>query len=82
MPAATDTALQERRVSAPMIMRAAETRPSSYREEDNSVEVVWSTGARRTMFDWLEWDVAFVRATHDTTREALIAAREFLHRQL
>ena len=57
MPAATDTALQERRVSAPMIMRAAETRPSSYREEDNSVEVVWSTGARRTMFDWLEWDL-------------------------
>ncbi len=35
-----------------------------------------------TAFDWLEWDVAFVRATHDTTREALIAAREFLHRQL
>ena len=57
MPAATDTAPQERRVSAPMIMRAAETRPSSYREEDNSVEVVWSTGARRAMFDWLEWDI-------------------------
>ena len=35
-----------------------------------------------TAFDWLEWDTAFVRTTHDTTREALIAAREFLHRQL
>ncbi|HUD30424.1 MAG TPA: prohead protease/major capsid protein fusion protein [Novosphingobium sp.] len=35
-----------------MIVRAAETRPSSYREEDNSLEVCWSTGAAVTRFDW------------------------------
>ena len=42
----------ERKVNAPMMMRAAETRPSSYREDDNSVEVCWSTGAAVTRFDW------------------------------
>lgn len=41
-------------VSAPIIVRAAETRPASYREEDNSIEVCWSTGARVLRFDW--WD--------------------------
>ena len=35
-----------------------------------------------TAFDWLKWDAAFVRATHDTTSEALSAAHELLHRQL
>lgn len=40
----------------PMQMRAAEVRPSSYAEEDNSVEVVWTTGARVTRFDWWDWE--------------------------
>lgn len=52
-----DGAVHERKINIPMVTRAAETRPSSYREEDNSLEVVWSTGARRAMFDWLEWDI-------------------------
>jgi HK97 family phage prohead protease len=43
-------------VPAPQRMRAAETRPSSYREEDNSLEVVWSTGAQVTRFDWWDWE--------------------------
>jgi hypothetical protein len=34
------------------MMRAAETRPASYREEDNSIEIVWTTGARVLRFDW------------------------------
>ena len=34
-----------------------------------------------TAFDWLEWDAALARTTHDTTREALAAAREFLQQQ-
>ena len=34
-----------------------------------------------TAFDWLEWDTALARTTHDTTREALAAAREFLQQQ-
>ena len=34
-----------------------------------------------TAFDWLEWDAALARATYDTTREALAAAREFLQQQ-
>lgn len=45
------------KLSAPMQMRAAEMRPSSYREEDTSVEVVWSTGAKVTRFDW--WDYEY-----------------------
>lgn len=40
--------------TAPTMLRAAETRPASFSEEDNSVEVVWSTGAAVTRFDW--WD--------------------------
>jgi HK97 family phage prohead protease len=43
-------------VSAPQRIRAAETRPSSYQEEDNSLEVVWSTGAQVTRFDWWDWE--------------------------
>jgi HK97 family phage prohead protease len=46
--------LLEQRKTAPMMIRAAETRPSSYQEADNSIEVVWSTGAAVTRFDW--WD--------------------------
>lgn len=46
----------ELRTTAPQRMRAAEMRPSSYQEEDNSVEVVWSTGAQVTRFDWWDWE--------------------------
>ncbi len=53
MPPEPDApASAERKVNAPMMMRAAETRPSSYQENDNSLEVVWSTGAAVTRFDW------------------------------
>lgn len=44
----------ERTATAPMMIRAAETRPASYREDDNSIEVCWSTGAEVLRFDW--WD--------------------------
>lgn len=43
-------------IAAPQRMRAAETRPSSYQEDDNSLEVVWSTGAQVTRFDWWDWE--------------------------
>ncbi|MEA3537769.1 MAG: Mu-like prophage major head subunit gpT family protein [Pseudomonadota bacterium] len=36
--------------------RAASVVPSSFDERDNSFEVVWSTGARRTMLRWDGWD--------------------------
>lgn len=44
----------EREFTSPMIYRAAEVRPSSYRAEDNSIEIVWTTGAVGLRFDW--WD--------------------------
>ncbi|MFV0922744.1 prohead protease/major capsid protein fusion protein [Sphingomonas parapaucimobilis] len=47
---ATDT----RAVNAPTMLRAADVRPASYREEDNSIEVVWSIGAAGLRFDWLD----------------------------
>ena len=43
-----------RSVTAPMMARAAETRPASFREEDNSIEVVWSVGAAGLRFDWYD----------------------------
>ncbi|WP_419808380.1 prohead protease/major capsid protein fusion protein [Sphingomonas sp.] len=36
------------------MVRAAETRPASYREADNSIEVVWSVGAAGLRFDWYD----------------------------
>lgn len=46
----------QQQLAIPMQMRAAEVRPSSYQESDNSVEVVWSTGARVARFDWWDWE--------------------------
>lgn len=36
----------------PLQSRAAVVRPATYREADNSLEVVWTTGSRRRMYDW------------------------------
>ena len=36
----------------PVQLRAAQLEPTSYRAEDNSIEVVWTTGARRRAYDW------------------------------
>ena len=47
-------AAQERAVTAPMMTRAADVRPSSYSEENNSVEVCWSVGAAGLRFDWYD----------------------------
>jgi len=47
-------ALNGRAVDAPMMLRAADVRPSSYREEDNSIEVCWSVGAAGLRFDWYD----------------------------
>lgn len=51
MPA---TSQQSEKKIAPMIQRAADVRPGSYQESDNSIEVVWTTGAEGLRFDW--WD--------------------------
>jgi hypothetical protein len=44
----------EQRTIAPMMVRAASVRPASYQEEDNSIEITWSTGAAGMRFDWLD----------------------------
>jgi len=46
--------LTDRTLTAPKMIRAAEVRPSSYQEADNSIEIVWTTGAKGLRFDW--WD--------------------------
>jgi hypothetical protein len=38
--------------SLPKFGRAAEVRASSFDESDNSIEVVWTTGAAVRRFDW------------------------------
>lgn len=43
-------------VAAPQRIRSAQTVPSTYQEENNSIEVVWSTGAEVTRFDWWDWE--------------------------
>jgi phage major head subunit gpT-like protein len=47
-------AVETRAVTAPTMLRAADVRPASYQEEDNSIEVVWSIGAAGLRFDWLD----------------------------
>lgn len=44
----------EQKFTSPLIYRAAEVRPSSYLADDNSIEIVWTTGAEGLRFDW--WD--------------------------
>ncbi|WP_294312756.1 prohead protease/major capsid protein fusion protein [uncultured Sphingomonas sp.] len=51
---ATVPAAETRAVNAPTMLRAADVRPASYQEEDNSIEVVWSIGAAGLRFDWLD----------------------------
>ncbi len=48
------TAPATRAVNAPTMLRAADVRPASYQEADNSIEVVWSIGAAGLRFDWLD----------------------------
>lgn len=47
-------AVETRAVIAPTMYRAADVRPASYREEDNSIEVCWSVGAAGLRFDWYD----------------------------
>ena len=49
LPVASDRA-----VNAPVMQRLAAVRPASYRSEDNSIEVVWTTGAAGLRFDWYD----------------------------
>lgn len=43
-----------RSVDAPVMLRAADVQPASYRADDNSIEIVWSTGAAGLRFDWID----------------------------
>ena len=42
----------ETRADMPLFGRSAELRPESYRESDNSIELVWAAGARVKRYDW------------------------------
>ena len=50
----TQTPPPEQRTAAPMMVRAAEVRPSSYQEADNSIAIVWTTGAAGMRVDWMD----------------------------
>lgn len=39
---------------APVMQRAANVRPASYQQDDNSIELVWTTGAAGLRFDWYD----------------------------
>lgn len=46
----------ERRVDAPMEVRAVITRPDSFDATNRTIEVVWTTGARGARFNWNRWE--------------------------
>lgn len=50
--APTEARPVEARAEMPIFGRSAEFRPDSYRESDNSIEVVWAAGARVKRYDW------------------------------
>lgn len=52
MPEVIDRPLVERRVDAPLVRREAQLRPTSWNAEARTIDVVWTTGARGTRFDW------------------------------
>ncbi len=57
----------------PVQTRGAQLVPSTYRESDNSLEVVWTTGARRRAYDWYndqvyEEELAVTPESVDMTR--------------
>ena len=49
-----DQSVVELTKPAPTMVRTAEVRTSSYSEADNSVEIVWTTGAAGMRFDWMD----------------------------
>lgn len=50
----TETIQREVRVTAPMMRRDANVLPSSYRDADRSIEIVWTTGSKGLRFDWYD----------------------------
>lgn len=57
----------------PLQTRVAQLEPATFREADNSLEVVWTTGARRRAYDWFndqvyEEELAVTPEAVDMTR--------------
>ena len=44
---------EPRHIDAPLQTREAQIVPATWRDEDASVQVVWTTGARRRAYDWM-----------------------------
>lgn len=57
----------------PLQARDARLMPASYREADNSIEVVWTTGARRRAYDW--WTDTLYEEELDVSPEAVDMTR-------
>lgn len=56
-----------------MQFREAQLEPTSFRAEDNTVEVVWTTGSRRRFFDW--YREAWAEEELDVSPEAVDMSR-------
>ncbi len=41
----------------PIVTRDLTIRAETFNEEENTVEVVWTTGARGTRMDWRRWEL-------------------------
>jgi len=61
------------RKSLPLQYRAAQIEPNTFRAEDNTVEVVWTTGARRRFYDF--WNETWCEEELVVTPEAVDMSR-------
>jgi hypothetical protein len=68
-------------IELPPFGRDVEVRASSYREEDNSIEVIWTTGASVRRYDWRSgsyYDEELVVAPGNVRLDRLNAGAPFL----
>lgn len=70
----------ERKIELPRQTRAAEVRASSFSEPDNTVELVWTTGARVRRVSWMDgpYDEELVVSQNAVRLERLNAGAPFL----
>src|SRR5574343_675147 len=52
-----DRPAETRAVNLPMQQRELQLRAETFAPESRTVEVVWSTGARRAMMNWDSWEM-------------------------
>lgn len=66
MPQASAAQAEPETRAIALVTRELAIRPDSFNEADNTVEVVWTTGARGQRFDWRRWEMIDEELSTDT----------------